>query len=552
MRDWVGRFTWRAWWVLIAVVPLVVLAVFFAWPVLALFARAFFPGGQWEAAGAFEVLTKPRTWRIFQQTIVQATLATVFSLLLGLPGAHVLYRRVFPGRTLLRGLVAVPFVLPTVVVGAAFRNLFDKTGPLAFLELDGSMPAVVIAMVFFNFPLVVRSVGATWSTLDDRPAQAAAALGASPARVFWTVTVPALAPAIASVASLVFLFCVTAFGIVLILGGLGAATIETEIYFQAVSLFNLRAAAVLSTVQLVVVAVALFISGRARSRRERSLSMRSVAANESPLSRSDAPAVALTFVALVLIAAPIAQLVLRSLKRSGEWTLANYTDLWDESKDSALIVPVWKAALNSLHLAAWATLLSVALGAAVSMLLARRPRQKSAKTALALLDTAFMLPLGISAVTVGFGFLITLNRPPLDLRSSVVLIPIAQAIVAIPLVVRTVLPSLRAINPRQFEAAAALGASPWRVLATIELPVLLRALAVAAGFAMAVSLGEFGATSFLAQPDNPTLPVMIYRLLGHPGGYSQGMAVAGSVVLAVLTASIMLLVEKARNKEVAW
>ena len=141
-----------------------------------------------------------------------------------------------------------------------------------------------------------------------------------------------------------------------------------------------------------------------------------------------------------------------------------------------------------------------------------------------------MLPLGVSAVTVGFGFLITLNRPPLDLRSSWVLIPIAQAMVALPLVVRTLLPTLRAIDPRLHEAAATLGAGPGTDRAprsTCRSPCAVSASPL--GFAFATSLGEFGATSFLARPDRPTLPVVIFRLIGRPGAENFGMAMAASV-----------------------
>ena len=94
---------------------------------------------------------------------------------------------------------------------------------------------------------------------------------------------------------------------------------------------------------------------------------------------------------------------------------------------------------------------------------------------------------------------------------------IAQAMVALPLVVRTITPVLRSIEPRQRQVAASLGAAPWRVLATVDLPVAWRPLLAATGFAFAVSLGEFGATSFLAREDRPTLPVVIYRLIGQPG-----------------------------------
>ena len=162
------------------------------------------------------------------------------------------------------------------------------------------------------------------------------------------------------------------------------------------------------------------------------------------------------------------------------------------------------------------------------------------------LDALFMLPLGVSAVTVGFGFLVTLNRPPVDLRSSLVLIPIAQAVVAIPLVIRIVLPVLRAIDQRVRDAAAVLGASPARVLAAVDLPVLGRSLGLAIGFCFAVSLGEFGATSFLAQPDHPTLPIVIARLIGHPGPDNLGMAFAASVVLALLTSAVIGLAERLR------
>jgi thiamine transport system permease protein len=149
-------------------------------------------------------------------------------------------------------------------------------------------------------------------------------------------------------------------------------------------------------------------------------------------------------------------------------------------------------------------------------------------------------------VTIGFGFLITLDRPPLDLRDSPLLVPIAQALVALPLVVRTVAPVLAGIDDRQRQAAASLGAPPWRALLTVDLPVVWKPLLAASGFAFAVSLGEFGATAFLARDERPTVPVVIFRLLGHPGEHNYGMALAASVVLAAATAAVVLVVERLR------
>jgi thiamine transport system permease protein len=162
------------------------------------------------------------------------------------------------------------------------------------------------------------------------------------------------------------------------------------------------------------------------------------------------------------------------------------------------------------------------------------------------LDTLLLLPLGISAVTIGFGFIIALDRPPLDLRASPVLIPIAHALVAAPFVARVMIPVLRSIDQRLRDAAAVLGASPARVWREIDLPIAARALLVAAGFAFAISLGEFGATIFIARPDYPTLPVVIFRLISQPGPLSFGAAMAASVILMAVTATAILAIERFR------
>ena len=530
----------RVGWTLAVAGPLAFLTVFFAWPVVTLVGRGLAPDGALDLSGFGEVLARERTWRILTQTLTQATLGTAVCVALGMPGALVLYRRSFPGRDPLRGVVTVPFVLPSVVVGVAFHALVTRGGPLEALGLDGTLTAVVAALAFFNYGLVVRTVGTMWSRLDPRAVEAARALGASPMRVFATVTLPALAPAIASAASLTFLFCATAYGVVLVLGGVGIGTIETEIYRLTTQYLDLRGAAVLSVVQLGVIALALWVAERARAATQTRLRLRT----EAPTSRlraADAPALAVTAVTVVgLLVAPMAVLVMRSLQRDGAWTLANYTDLGTTGGRSALLVTVWEAAANSVSVAVAAAAIALTLGVAVCLVVSRRPRSRALARVITGLDAAFMLPLGVSAVTVGFGFLITLARPPLALTRSWWILPLAQAVVAVPLVVRTLLPALRAIDPRQREAAAALGAGPGRVLLTVDGPQLLRAGGLAAGFALATSLGEFGATSFLARPQEPTLPVVVYRLIGSPGSQNQGMALAGGVVLAVGSAVVML------------
>ncbi len=549
-----GGVAWALWWVAATTVPLLFLTVFFAWPVVALIARGFAPAGVLDLTTFAQVLQAPRTWRLVATTLGQAAVGTVAAVLLGVPGAYLLYRCRFRGRTALRGLVTVPFVLPTVVVGVAFRALFVDGGLLGPFGLDESFAGIVIALVFFNYAVVVRTVGGLWERLDPRAEEAALALGASPLRVLRTVTLPALAPAIASAASVVFLFCATAFGVVMVLGGVGYGTIETEIWVRTTQFLDLEGAAVLSVLQLVVVAAALWLSARTRARYERAQSLTGDSKAHRLNLRDPADAVAATITAAVvvgLLLLPLAGLVIRSLRvAGGGWGLDNYRNLGTTGGRNALSVTVWEAAATSLRTALLAALIAIVVGLLVALVLSRRPAAPVARRGIDLMDAVFMLPLGVSAVTIGFGFLITLDRPlglDIDLRSAGILVPLAQAVVAIPLVVRTILPVLRAIDPRQQEVAAVLGGTPGRVLRTVDLPLSLRSVGLAIGFAFATSLGEFGATSFLARPDEATLPVVIFRLIGRPGAENFGMALAASVVLALMTATVMMVAERLRG-----
>jgi thiamine transport system permease protein len=530
--------------VLLAAGPVLVLGVLFLLPVAGMLAEGFVVDGRFAPGAVLEVLARPRVRRVAWFTVWTSGLATVLAVVLGLPAAYALHRLALPGRAAVRAALLVPFVLPTVVVGVAFRQLLGEGGPLGFVGLDGTPIAIVCGLVFFNVAVVVRTVGVAWESLDPRPGQAAAALGATPWQVLRTVTLPALRPAIVGAASIVFLFCATAFGIVLTLGGVRHATIETEIYLLTTTVFDLQAAAALSVLQIVAVLGLLALSARLRATPDPT-TQRAVTPVRA-VRRSDAPVVVATALVLVAMLLPILTLVLGSLSVGDGWGLDNYRALTTTGDNQALLVPVTTALATSLRTAVDATWMALLVGGAVSLIVTRRSHFLAERRLRSTLDGLFMLPLGVSAVTLGFGFLITLDEPPLDLRDSPLLVPMAQALVALPLVVRTLTPVLGGIDDQQRQAAASLGASPWRTLLTVDLPVAWKPMLAASGFAFAASLGEFGATSFLARDTDPTLPVVIFRLIGHPGEMNYGMALAASVVLAGATAAVMLAVERLR------
>jgi thiamine transport system permease protein len=248
---------------------------------------------------------------------------------------------------------------------------------------------------------------------------------------------------------------------------------------------------------------------------------------------------------LLLLLAPLLALVDRSFSLEGPYTLRYYEALFTNPLQSYFYVPPSEAVRNSLLVAGATVALSLVMGLISAYLLTGRPNPVKR-----ILDPLFMLPLGTSAVTLGFGYIIALDQPPLDLRASPLLLPLAHTLVAFPFVVRSLLPVLRGMNPHWREAAGVLGASPARVIGEIDLPLVARAVLVGAVFAFTVSVGEFGATLLIARPDFPTMPVVIYRMLGAQGALNQGQGLAMSTLLMIVCGVGFVLIERFRVGEI--
>ncbi|MEU9701818.1 iron ABC transporter permease [Streptomyces sp. NPDC047981] len=528
------------------VVPVAFFALFFAWPVASIVERGLRVDGAWEFGRFGETLTRPEILDVLWFTLWQALASTALTLLIALPGAYVFARFDFPGKGLLRAVVTVPFVMPTVMVGTAFLALVGRGGLLDELwgvRLDTTVWAILLAHVFFNYAVVVRTVGGLWAQLDPRQEEAARVLGASRFTAWRTVTLPALAPAVGAAALMVFLFTAGSFAVVQILGGPAYSTLETEIYRQTVDRFDLTTAAVLTIVQFVAVGVVLAVHARTVRRRETALKLvppEQTARRITGIGQWALFGGVLVSIVLLLVL-PLAVLIERSFATPDGYGLDYYRALQSTDPSGTFLVPLVDTIGNSLRYAVVATAIALVIGGLAAAALTRR-----AGRLVRGFDALLMLPLGVSAVTVGFGFLITLDEPPFDLRASWILVPLAQALVGVPFVVRTMLPVLRAVDERLREAAAVLGASPLRAWREVDLPLVRRALLIAAGFAFAVSLGEFGATVFIARPDNPTLPVAVARLLGRPGELNYGQAMALSTILMVVCAVSLLLLERLR------
>jgi thiamine transport system permease protein len=561
--------------VVLWLLPIAFLALFYFYPLTSIFGLSFARSQDGWLASMITTLAAPSTRSVLGFTFWQAVLSTALTLLVGLPGAYLVARFRFRGRSLLLALTAIPFVMPTLVVATAFNALLGPSGWLnlalmrlfAFtqppLELTNTLGAILLAHVFYNATIVIRMVGDFWSHLDPRLGQAAQVLGANRWQALMRVTLPLLLPAILAAALLVFLFCFTSFGVILVLGGPQFATLEVEIYHQTVGLFNLPAAATLSLLQLACTLAMTVLYARLAAQLTSPLSLRPQTYTQQRLTTWRSKFIAASIATLLgtLLLAPLVALALRSVTnleatrgqsaQPAHLTLDYYRELSVNRRGSSFYAPPTTAITLSLGYAAATVLLSLAMGLPTAWLLARA-RSSSGLMAIAgkLLDPLLMLPLGTSAVTLGLGFIVALDHPPLDLRSSPLLIPLAHTLVAFPFVVRSLTPALYSIRPSLHGAAALLGASPGQVAWRIDLPLVGRAVIVAAAFAFTISLGEFGATALIARPEYPTIPVAIYRFLSRPGGLNYGQALALSTVLMLTCAAGMLTIERLRIADV--
>jgi thiamine transport system permease protein len=529
---------------LLIALPLAFLLLFYFYPLAEIFRVSLAGEGD-----ALARVTGPRALRTLGFTVGQALLSTALTLLLGLPGAYVFARYRFPGKRLLQALTTVPFVLPTVVVAAAFTVLVGPTSPLNTLlmrifdlaqpplDLRYSLGAILLAHVFYNYTLVLRIVGGFWANLDPRLEQAARTLGASPWRAFRRVTLPLLLPALGAAAMLVFIFCFTSFGVILILGGPRFATLEVAIYRQTVNFANLPVAAGLSLVQIAFTLTLTLAYTRLQGRLVRPLDLRPRWSTQRRPRGPAERALVIANVALMLglLGLPLGTLAARSFGAG----LRYYAALFQNPRHAVFYVPPAVAVGNSIQFALATTALALALGLLTAVAL-RRQRGGW------IVDALFMLPLGTSAVTLGLGYLLAMDRPPLNLRGSPALIVIGHTLVALPFVVRSVLPALQSIQPALREAAATLGAPPLRAFAEVDLPIVWRALAVGAVFAFTVSMGEFGATTMIARPELPTLPIAIHRFLSKPGALNYGQALAMSTLLMAVCVAGFLAIEQLR------
>ena len=500
-------------------IPLIALAVFFAFPVVTMLASFASPN---DIASTLTNISLARLWWF---TAWQAALSTVLTVAVALPITWAVSRHSFRFSKTLTGLITVPFFMPAVVIATGVKAILPSA-PVA---------GILWAHVVFNVAVVLRVVGPRWSLLDPTLEDTAADLGATPLRTFRFIVLPYIAPALKNAAAVVFLFCFSSFGVIAILGGIKRRTIEAEIFTQAVNLGDTRTAVSLSVIQAVVILI-VFTLGTRQSRvtntsRTTDTTTTDIATTlRIPTQRQQRRIFAAVALPILIVVTPLFAVILRSLRLDGHFTLDGYRWLFNGTTESVGI-NIASTLLTSTTFAISCAVLTTTAALVIA----------SAKNTTSLISALTALPLMVSAITLGLGLIVTFDQSPFEWRAERWLIPVIHCVIALPLAVRTLDPAVRAIPESLTQASASLGAGPWRTWRRIELPLLTPALVRSAGLSAAISLGEFGATSFLTRSNSTTVPIAISQLLGHPGSQlSQAAFALAALCVLLFTAALRL------------
>ncbi len=533
------RFS-RYYWLFIPITIYLILA--FIFPLYSIFNQTF-SNNKTDLS-----LNLPLLVKTLRFTFLEATVSTVFTMIIGLACTYVFSTYKFYGKQICMSIISVPFMLPTVVTAAGLNAWLGPRGILnsflmrlfsldtAPIKVMNTFGIIIFAHVFYNTSVVIRMVSNAWMMIDKNIINAAGTLGGRTKDIFLKIIFPLLKPSILSSALLVFLFDFTSYGVVMLLGGPKYRTFEVEISYQTLQVFDLKTAGILALMQM---AITLIIVLAERSIRVKDFRFSKIKVfNENQKSPKTPGEKLLVFgiagAMMIITVMPMLSLIVRSfyipggdargIGGSGGFSLIYYKNLFSNTGNSYFFVPPFKAIFYSFANAFQCSILAVIMGAMICSV-TRRTKAWS------LLNAIVLLPIGTSSVTLGLGYLIAYRKA----LTSYWVTPLAHSIVVLPFVIRTLQPAIEHMPVSLERSAAVLGAKPYDVLLKIDIPILRRPIINSIVFSLTISIGEFGATNFLTRPERPTMPVAIYNFLSKPGGLNYGQAMAMSSILFMIS-----------------
>lgn len=549
-------------------VPMVFLVLFCLYPLFLIVKFGLVDDdGQFTLRYLQEVLTDRIYLKVIRFTIVQALISAVITILMAYPGAYLLSKYKFPGRSMIIAASTVPFVLPSLVLAVGFLGIFGAQGTINgwIADINGllgtSLPmmdilytkrVIILAHVFFNFPIALRIIHSRYGSMDTDLENAARSMGAGRIRTFLKVTLPQMKYSILSSFSLVFTFCLLSLGVILVIGGLNH-TLEVEVLslFKNMKLHQGGALVIVESVIVMLTTLVYIWSSSKESNRA------DVALGEGiskfPGRRPNiGSALLITIylaVVILVIFGPLISVGRESLMsdvQGGGLTLKWYGEVLSRQGDQVLTISPLGAIINSLLFGSLTMLISVPLSIiSAHMLISRKFRSKW------MLDMLLLFPLGASSVALGYGLVKAFSGGPIQLTGTWYIVVLVHTVIAYPLGARAVYSSLRSIPPDLVKASRSMGAGRLESYFRVKLPLMMPGILVAAVFAFAISIGELGATMMVSREAYMTMPVFLYRMVGG-GGRQFGAMNAFAVILMGITFLSFLAIEMIKRSFMKW
>ena len=529
------------------------------------FQQAF--GLQWERGESFPyfrlVPNSPALWECLRNSFLLATLSTLATTLLCLPLAYWFTRYDFRGRGLLSALLLVPLIVPPFVGGIGLERLLNRFGtlnlwlmnmglidkPIDWLGGSGFF-GVLLMQVLHLFPILYLNLAASWANIDVTLEDAARNLGSGGWRIFRTITFPLLLPGYFAGASLVWVWSFTDLGTPLVFNQ--NKVIPVQIYDQVSDPQRTNSVAYALVVVTLVVTAALFYAARwVVSRRAFSGGGKGAVAAAIPRA-SPARTLAIYMVVLTLTLLsllPDIGVALTAVAR--RW---NFTAL-PSAYTTEHLAEVWSNRVsllsieNSVIYSACSTGLDLLLGLTIAWLVIRR-----ASWLTGVLDGLAMLPLALPGLVLAFGYLTCYSNLNLGAwarffdpsRNPALLLVVAYTVRRLPYLTRSAQAGLQQVPPVLEEAAENLGASRWRVVRTVTVPLIAANLVAGAILTFAFALLEVSDSLMLAREEKyyPITRAILGLLMRPDDGDNIACALSlfAMVLLAVciLVASLVL------------
>ena len=480
-------------------------------------------------------------------TLVQAILSTLIALAAGLPAAFWTGKRDFWGRRFLLSLSSIPVCIPSLIIALGYVSFFGINGSLNrfLMYISGTakppvtflytMAGIIIAQGFYNFPLIMGTVSDYWAGLKSDEADCAKLLGAGNIRIFRTITVYQLMPAVISSAIPVFIFCFFSFMIILLFGSIGCTTLEVEIYQAAKSFLDYHMASFYAVIETVISILMIFIYS---SMEHTAIKSKNLNTNASFIRRKKIKGMAerllfllfIIFVTLFFLL-PLAGIVINAITSGnvGKTAFTFNTIIktvnmrgFTQALDGTLKTAIFTSLLCSLAAFTYAVYL----------------REKESRSTCTILKTLPVIPMTISGVVLGLGLTILVQR------GTVLHLILAQTVITWPIAFRQIYPYLSKLDQDVIYSSKLLSQSVTDTIFKVYLPYARRGILSSMGFCFAISAGDTTLPLILSIPRFDTLSLFTYRLAGS---YKFHESCCAGLILGFICAAVFHLADRIKG-----